>query len=126
MRYVRSATPPIILTAPLGNIIRCASCINFLHKCFLVLASEPTVLGGYPTPPAGDEARPPHPLRKAISVCIEGCWFVPINPRKSKVCIRSSHLWERARVQIASQWVGSSDGFITELVSQFRRETIPV
>jgi|GEM_PF-4397241 len=36
------------------------------------LASGPTALGGAPKPPAGDEARPPHPLRKAASVSIKG------------------------------------------------------
>ncbi len=38
------------------------------------LDSEPTALGGSPKPPAGDEARPPHPLRKAASVSIKGRW----------------------------------------------------
>ncbi|GEM_PF-6341312 len=38
------------------------------------LAFEPTALGVAPKPPAGDEARPPHLLRKAASVSIKGCW----------------------------------------------------
>ena len=35
--------------------------------------TEPTALGVSPKPPAGDEARPPHPLRKGASVSVKGC-----------------------------------------------------
>ncbi len=36
------------------------------------LACEPTASGVPPKPPAGDEARPPHPLCKVASVRIKG------------------------------------------------------
>ncbi len=39
-----------------------------------LLAYEPTVSGVPPKPPAGDEARPLHPLRKVASVRIK--WLV--------------------------------------------------
>jgi len=42
--------------------VECRACENKCRAC----ENSRTALGGHPKPPAGDEARPPHPLRKGL------------------------------------------------------------